>query len=217
MSRTRSDVAVASSADTLAVTLYFPAAIVFGGRTLSFTSFDWPGSSGSALSSWLPYCSVYVASKFCGACADRLTSTFLGLSFLRASWNSKLDFDVPRSSGSCGLSVSLAGKSVASFTSMGSVALLVAPRAATVRLVVPTGASLGTSRRSSSGTLALVAASAAATGWPPPIRVAVQPDGTPATDKRQPLRRKPVVLQLEIDGRGGSRTQGDRRIIGQKE
>jgi len=58
MSSTSSDAAVASSADTFAVTLYLPAATVFGGRTFSFTSFDWPGSSGSALSSWLPYCSV---------------------------------------------------------------------------------------------------------------------------------------------------------------
>ncbi len=67
MSRTSSVVAVASSADTFAATLYLPAATVFGGRTLSLTSLDWPGSSGSALSSWLPYCSVKVASKFCGA------------------------------------------------------------------------------------------------------------------------------------------------------
>ena len=86
--------AEASSADTFAITLYLPAATVFGGLTLSFTSFDWPGSSGSALSSWLPYCSVKVASKFCGACAARLTVTFLPLSFLIASWNSKFDLDV---------------------------------------------------------------------------------------------------------------------------
>ena len=143
------------------------------------------------MSSWLPYCSVKVASKFCGACADKLTSTFLGLSFLIASWNSKLDFEVPRSSGSCGLRVSFAGRSVASFTSMGKLALFVAPRALTVRLVVPTGASLGTSRRSSSGTLELVAASAAATGWPPPISVAVHPDGTPATESASRSGAKP--------------------------
>ena len=56
------------------------------------------------------------------------------------------------------------------------------PRAITVKLVEPIGASLGTSRRNSSGTLELVAGSAAATGWPPPISVAVQPEGTPATE-----------------------------------
>ena len=98
------------------------------------------------------------------------------------SWNSKFDFEVPRSSGSCGVSVSLAGRSVASVTATGSETLVPAPCALTVKLVVPTGASLGTSRRSSSATLALVAGSAAATGWPPPISVAVQPVGTPVTD-----------------------------------
>src|SRR5262249_35664761 len=97
-------------------------------------------------------------------------------------WNSKLDFEVPRSSGNCGVSVSLAGRSVASVTAIGNEAFAVAPCALTVRLVVPTGASLGTSRRSSSGTLALVAGSAADTGWPPPTKVAVQPLGTPPTD-----------------------------------
>ena len=89
---------------------------------------------------------------------------------------------MPRSSGSCGVSVSLAGRSVASVTAIGSDALAVPPLALTVRLVVPTGASFGTSRRSSSDTLALVAGSAAATGWPPPISVAVQPVGTPPTE-----------------------------------
>ena len=173
---------LASSAVTFAVTLYLPAPTVFGGLTLSLTSLDWPGSSGSALSSWLPYCSVKVASKFCGACAESATSSFLPLSFLIVSWYSKVDFELPRSSGSCGVSVSLAGRSVASVTATGSDAVVVAPLAVTVRLVVPIGASFGTSRRSSSETLALVAGSAAATGWPPPIRVAVQPDGAPATD-----------------------------------
>src|SRR5262249_23575554 len=217
MSRTRSDVAVASSADTFAATLYLPAATVFGGRTCSFASFDWRGSSGSALSSWLPYCSVKVASKFCGACADKLATTFFGLSFLMASWNSKLDLDVPRSSGSCGLSVSLAGRSVASFTSMGSVALLVAPRAVTVKFVVPMGASLGTSRRSSSGTLALAARRAPLSGWPAHAQGRRPARGTPADRERQPLRRKPVVLQLEIDRRRGAGAQGDRGVISQKE
>ena len=46
------------SAAARAVTLYFPALTVLGGRTFNFTSLDWPGSSGRALSSWLPYCSV---------------------------------------------------------------------------------------------------------------------------------------------------------------
>ena len=84
MSRTSSVVAVASSADTFATTLYLPAATVFGGRTLSLTSFDWPGSSGSALSSWLPYCSVKVASKFCGAVAERLDHHLLAAVVLDA-------------------------------------------------------------------------------------------------------------------------------------
>ena len=47
------------------------------------------------------------------------TVTFLPLSFLMPSWNSKFDFELPRNSGSCGLSVSLAGKSLASVTATG--------------------------------------------------------------------------------------------------
>src|SRR5215468_5244726 len=182
MSRTRSDVAVASSADTFAATLYLPAATVFGGRTLSFTSFDWPGSSGRALSSWLPYCSVKVPSQLSGTVDARPTVTFLPLSFLTPSWNSNVDFEVPRSSGSCGETDSLAGRSVASRTSTGSATSVVGPFAVTVRLVVPTGASFGTSTRSSNETLELVAGRAAATGCPPPISVAVQPEGAPDTD-----------------------------------
>jgi len=40
--------------------------------TLSFTVLDWPASIGIELSSWLPYCSVKLVSKFFGACAPRL-------------------------------------------------------------------------------------------------------------------------------------------------
>ena len=90
--------------------------------------------------------------------------SFLPLSFLMLSSNSKLDFEVPRNSGSCGFSVSFAGTSVASFTAMGSVALTVGPFASRFSVVVPVGASLGTSRRSSNDTLEFVAGSAAAIG-----------------------------------------------------
>ena len=52
----------AGSSSALMITegllLYLPAATVLGGRTLSLTSLDWPASMGTALSSWLPYCSV---------------------------------------------------------------------------------------------------------------------------------------------------------------
>ena len=84
-SRPRSVVTLASSATTRAVTLYLPAATVLGGRTLSLTSLDWPASIGTALNSWLPYCSVKVASKFCGASAPSATVSFLPLSFLMES------------------------------------------------------------------------------------------------------------------------------------
>src|SRR3984957_21107055 len=57
-SRPRSVVTLASSATTRAVTLYLPAATVLGGVTFSLTSLDWPASMGTALNSWLPYCSV---------------------------------------------------------------------------------------------------------------------------------------------------------------
>src|SRR5262245_2115443 len=182
MSTTRSLVTTASSAVVRATALNLPAATVFGGRTFNLTSLDWPGSSGSALSSWLPYCSVKVPSQFCGTSEERPTSTFLPLSFLIESWNSKVDLEVPRSSGSCGVTDSLAGRSVASLTSTGSVTSVVGPLAVTVRLVEPTGASLGTSTRSSNETLELVAGSAAAIGCPPPISVAVHPEGAPDTD-----------------------------------
>ena len=81
------------------------------------------------------------------------------------------------------MSVSLAGKSLASVTAIGSVTVLDPPAAVTVSVSVPTVAFFGTSSRNSSGTLAFVAGMAAPTGCPPPIKVAVQPAGTPETDK----------------------------------
>jgi hypothetical protein len=51
-----------------------------------------------------------------------------------------------------------------------------------VSVCVPILASFGTSRRRSRVTLSSVAGIAAAIGWPPPSKVAVQPCGTPATD-----------------------------------
>src|SRR4029453_5355872 len=182
MSTTRSLVTTASSAVARATALNLPAATVFGGRTLNLTSLDWPGSSGRALSSWLPYCSVKVPSQLSGMVDARPTVTFLPLSFLIESWNSKVDLEVPRSSGSCGETDSLAGRSVASRTSTGRATSVVGPLAVTVRLVVPTGASFGTSTRSSNDTLELLAGRAAAIGCPPPISVAVQPEGAPDTD-----------------------------------
>ena len=56
---------------------------------------------------------------------------------------------------------------------------------------VPMAAFFGTSSRNSSETLALVAGIAAATGWPPPISVAVQPVGTPETDRLSRSGGKP--------------------------
>ena len=120
---------------------------------------------------------------------------------------------MPRNSGSCGVSVSLAGKSLASVTAIGSSALVEPPVAATVSVWVPFGAFFGTSSRNSSETLELVAGIAAATGWPPPINVAVQPAGTPDTDKRQPLGRQVVILQPQIDRRGFARPQRHGRIV----
>ena len=111
-----------------AVTLYLPAATVFGGRTLSLTSFDWPASSGSALSSWLPYCSVKVASKFCGACAARLTVTFLPLSFLMPSCEFEIRLGRPAQFGKLRIQREL-GRQIrlASVTATGRDAFAVAP------------------------------------------------------------------------------------------
>ena len=96
---------------------------------------------------------------------------------------SKFDFGLPRRSGSFDVTVSLAGNSLASVTATGSVAWLSCPSALTVRVCAAQIAALaGTSRRSCSATLASGAGIAAATGWPPPSSVAVQPLGTPATE-----------------------------------
>ena len=89
---------------------------------------------------------------------------------------------MPRSDGSCGLIVSLAGRSLASVTAIGSVSSVTAPLATTVRFCVPIGAFSGTSSRSCSVVLSLVATIAAAAGWPPPSSVTVQPCGAPSTE-----------------------------------
>ena len=120
-------------------------------------------------------------SKFGGAWAARLTSRFLPLSFLIETWYSKLVFALPRSDGSFGSSESFAGRSLASVTATGRLIFVPCPSALTVSVWVPIGALAGTSSRSCSDTLPLVAGIAAATGWPPPSSVAVHPDGTPST------------------------------------
>src|ERR1051326_6749633 len=74
MSRPSSAVAEVSSAATRATTLYLPGPAVFGGVTLSLTSLAWPASIGTALSSWLPYCSVKDTSKLRGARSEEHTS-----------------------------------------------------------------------------------------------------------------------------------------------
>ena len=79
--------------------------------------------------------------------------------------------------------VSLAGRSLASVTATGRVTSVLWPLAVTVKFcVVPIAAFSGTSRRSCSAVLSLVATIAAATGWPPPSSVTVQPCGTPSTE-----------------------------------
>ncbi len=121
------------------------------------------------------------ASKFFGACAARLTVTFFPLSFLMLSVYSKLDREVPRNSGSCAVTLSFAGKSLASVTSIGSCSAVAPPFTSTIRCWVPVGAPLGTSSRNSSETLELAAGMTAPIGWPPPMNVAVHPSGTPVT------------------------------------
>ncbi len=71
---------------------------------------------------------------------------------------------MPRNSGSCGVSVSLAGRSLANVTAIGSCKFDDVPVAATVSVCVPIAASFGTSSRSDSATLELLAGIAAATG-----------------------------------------------------
>ncbi len=80
------------------------------------------------------------------------------------------------------MSESFAGRSLASVTAIGSCKFVEFPVAATVSVCVPMGAFFGTSSRNESETLESVAGIAAATGWPPPSSVAVQPVGTPETD-----------------------------------
>ncbi len=80
------------------------------------------------------------------------------------------------------MTVNFAGRSLTKVTASGSDADAPDPWALTVRFVVPIRASLGTSRRNSKETFALVAGITAAIGWPPPSSVAVHPCGTPETD-----------------------------------
>ncbi len=122
----------------------------------------------------------------------------------------------PRNSGSCACTESLAGNCLASVTATGRETLEVASSAVTVSVCVPILASFGTSRRRSKDTLSSVAAMIAATGWPPPSSVAVQPCGTPETESLRRSRREPVIAQLQIDGRGGARLYRNRRIIGEE-
>ena len=106
-----------------------------------------------------------LASKFCGACAPNATTRLRPESFLTSNWYSKFDLALPRIEGSCALMVSLAGRSLASDTAIGSVFSIDEPLAVTVRFaVVPIAAFSGTSRRSCSEVLSLVATMAAATG-----------------------------------------------------
>ncbi|MEY9264610.1 hypothetical protein ABIF23_004005 [Bradyrhizobium elkanii] len=72
---------------------------------------------------------------------------------------------------------------MASATTIGNVASLPCPSAFTVKVCSASEALAGTSSRSCSGTLESGAGIAAATGWPPPSSVAVQPLGTPSTDR----------------------------------
>ena len=86
MSRPSSAVAVASSAVARAVTLCWPTPIVFGGRTLSLTSFDWPASSGTRVellaAVLLGEGDVEVRRR---GCAARFATIRLPLSFLIVS------------------------------------------------------------------------------------------------------------------------------------
>ena len=148
MSRPRSVVAEASSAATRAVTLYLPAATVFGGVTLSLTSLDWPGSTGTALSSWLPYCSVKVASKFCGAWADERDGQLLAAVVLDAELILEARFQVAAQFGKLRRHREL-GRQILGQRDRDRQSRLVAlPAAATVSVCVPIGASFGTSSRS---------------------------------------------------------------------
>ena len=110
--------------------------------------------------------------------------------------------------------LSLAGSSLASVTATGSVTWLPCPSAFTVSVCV---SHRGIGRHVEAklqATLASVAGIAAATGWPPPSSVAVQPLGTPVTDSWYRSGAEPVVLQAQRNGRRRAGPHRDRRIIG---
>jgi len=159
-----------------------PAAAVFGGVTLSLTFLALAGIDRHGAELWLPYCSVKVASKFCGAWREA-DGQLLAAVVLDAELILETRFTVPRSSGSCGVKVSLAGKSFASVTAIGNCKVEELPAAEDRQRLRAHAASFGTSSRNDSATLELVAGIAAATGCPPPSSVAVQPVA----------RRKPTV------------------------
>ncbi len=121
-------------------------------------------------------------SKLGGASAAKLAVRLRPLSFLMVSVYSKFDFGLPRSDGSFDVTVSLAGNSLASATTDRQGRLGALPFCFHRQGLLVHRGLAGTSRRSCSETLASGAGIAAATGWPPPSSVAVQPLGTPATE-----------------------------------
>ena len=100
-------------------TLYWPASTDCGGLTLTLSVLDSPALSGIEVSSWVPYCSLKVVSKPAGPLASRLKVWSVGASFLTSTSKSKADFGEPRSAGSLGVTVTLAGAASASASEIG--------------------------------------------------------------------------------------------------
>ena len=136
---------------------------------------------------------------------------------LDVSWYSKVDFELPRRSGSCGETDSLAGRSVAKRhgdrqRDLGRRALggdREVGRAdrrilGHVEPQLERDAGVGGRQRRRDRL-------AAAHQGRRPAR------GTPGHRQREPLGRQRIVLQAQVDGRGGARPQRDGGIVGQEE
>ena len=157
-SMARSVVTLASSAAARIVILYLPGATEFGGWILSFTSFDWPGIDRNRAELLAAIGLREGALEILRRLRRQIDQDALTAVVLDPTWKSKLERAEPRSSGSCGRSVSLAGSSLANVTVTGRLVGAPVPTALTVSTCVAIAASRGTSTRSSSDTVELVPA-----------------------------------------------------------
>src|SRR5690606_2912441 len=181
MSSSKFSWAVASPPLAAIETGYWPASIPSGGVTLTLRFFDLPASSGSEVSSWLPYCSLNATWKPAGAFERRLTVVSSWPSFFAVTWKSKVEFGVPRRAGSSASSVSFAGSMAFSVSFMGRSREVPSALPVTLNSNAPLDRSSGGVMLSVRSTVLSVGAMAASTPRPSPSICHFQSSGSPLT------------------------------------